>query len=384
MKKRQIKIVILVIFSIIIFFLIREKVANYSSKNNKEPLFEAMYYSKLSKGKVQCVLCPKKCIIKDGQRGFCNTRINKAGKLYSLVYGRPIRKPWILSVDKMPLLSVVSGHKALMVSTVGCNMRCKFCLTWYYSQAKPEEIQSVNLTPEDIITQAIENNCNAIIYEGNEPTVFYEYMLDIAKLAKKRGILNLLVTSGYINPEPLRQLCKYMDIIILGIKGPSDEFYRKYCGGELKPVLEAIKIISEEKSASLHIAYVTIPTLSDDMEQIRQLATYIKNTIGEDVPFCIQRYKPSYKLINLPLTPIETLIKAQKVAKEVGLKNVFIREYNITEPAFDECIYCSKCHKPLACREGMQISVNNIQNDRCKFCGQEISVFLRLKNKQNK
>ncbi len=379
-KLRQIA-TILVIIGIIIFFLNKGLVKEILSENNNDPLVEAMYYSKLSNSKVQCLLCPKKCILKDGQRGFCNVRINRGGKLYSLVYGRPV-KPWILPINKTPLLLAASGYKVLIVSTAGCNMRCHFCLTWQLSQAKPEEIQSTNLTPEDIINQAVKNNCNVIVYTSNEPTVFYEYMLDIAKLAREKEIINVLSTSGYINPEPLRQLCRYMDYISLGIKGFSDKFYNKYCSGELKPILEAIRVISEEK-IDLEVVYVVIPTLNDDIEQIRQLATYVKDNLGEDVPFYFYRYKPSFKLKHLPLTPIETLMTAQKTAKEAGLNNVFIHEPNINNPELDETIYCPKCNKLLVRRRGgIHILVNNIQNGKCKFCGQDIPLIWWLKHGQ--
>ena len=374
MRKLEIKITILVIIGIIISFLIKGIVKNNLSKNNNGPLVEAMYYSNLSQNKVQCVLCPKKCMLKDGQKGFCNTRINKGGKLYSLVYGRPAN-PRILSLNKMPLFLAASGYRVLLVSTAGCNMRCKFCIVWQLSQAKPEEIQSDYLTPEDIITQAIENNCNVIVYTSNEPTVFYEYMLDIAKLAREKGIINILSTSGYINPEPLRRLCKYMDGVTLGIKSFSDDFYHKYSNGELGPILESMKVISEEK-VPFEVVYVVIPTLNDDMEQIKRLAIYVKSNSGEETPFYFYRYKPSYKLINLPLTPMETLLKAQKVAKEVGLKNVYIHEPNIENPELDECLYCPKCNKLLVRRRGgIKILVDNIKNGRCKFCGQEIPVI---------
>lgn len=381
----EVKITILVILGILVFFLIRKAAENNLCKTNNTTLTEAMYYSKLNNGLVKCLLCPKGCILKDKQRGFCNVRVNEGGKLYSLVYGKPV-EPRILPINRMPLLLAASQYKVMLISTAGCNMQCKFCLIWPLSQAKPEEIQGVNLSPKDIVAQAEKNNCNVILYTSNEPTVFYEYMLDIAKLAREKGIINILSTSGYINPVPLRRLCRYMDGITLGVKGFSGDFYHKYTNGELAPILESMKIISEEK-VPLEVAYVVIPTLNDNMNEIKGLATYVKSNLGADTPFYFYRYKPSYKLINLPLTPMETLIKAQKTAKEAGLKNVYIHEPNIENPESDECIYCPKCKKLLVRRRGgIKILADNIKNGRCKFCGQEIPVisWLGRQNKKNK
>lgn len=372
--------------------------------NSDLPIKEAMYYTKLTNNNVQCLICPRKCIIKAGQRGFCNARINKKGKLYTLVYGRTVLKPdYIFSTRS--LIYTTIPYNMLKMGTGTCNLKCKFCITWPLSQAKPEDLSNITYAsnqdrkapvnnrkidaitqasvvpnyfkPEDIINYAKVHNCKIINYTLSEPAVYYEYMLEIAKLARKEGLINILATSGYINKEPLMELLKYIDGVSFSIKGFTNDFYQKYCSAEIGPVLETLKLL-EKEGVNYEITYVVIPTLNDDSEQIRKMCLWIKENLGEDTQLHFYRYHPSYLLQNLPPTPIATLEAAREIAYKSGLKYVYI--YYLGEglaPDFEEKLYCPNCKKLILYRKGRKLPlVNNTSNGRCKFCGAKFNRLM--------
>jgi len=329
----------------------------------------ASYWQKVRDGIVQCLLCPRKCILDVGQRGICTVRINKDGKLYTLGYGNPVSVQ-IDPIEKKPFFHVTPGEPTFSLAVAGCNMRCLFCQNWQISQSKPDETLNYDLPPEGVVNKAIENNCKFIVYTYTEPTVFYEYMLDIAKLAKQRGLKNAMHTCGYINPEPLRELLKYMDAVNVDLKGFTEEFYAKMgLLAELRPVLETIKIVKQE-GVWLEITSLLIPGANDDPKKIREMCVWIKENLGDDVPIHFSRFMPAFKLKNLPPTPIEKLEEAYKIAKDVGLKYVYIG--NVPGHP-QENTYCPNCGKVIVRRVGYQISENSIKEGKCKFCGYKIA-----------
>ncbi len=329
---------------------------------------EAKYYLQLSGGKVQCQLCPNQCILKDGERGICRVRENIGGKLYTLVYGQPCSLA-IDPIEKGPIFHMSPGAKTLTVATAGCNLNCKYCQNWQFALVKPEGTKNYDLSPEAAVDLALANECEAIVFTYTEATVFYEYMLDIAKLAHEQGLKNVLITAGYINPEPLRELCQYFDAIKVDLKGFSQEFYRQICSAQLQPVLETLKVIKEE-GVWLEIVNLVIPTLNDDINQIRQMCQWIKENLGRDVPLHFSRFWPSYKLSNLTSTSVGVLEMAIQMAREIGLKYVYIGNLPGHE-AGDT--YCPKCGQCLVKRIGyVGVEENNIVDGKCKFCGETI------------
>ncbi len=334
---------------------------------------KALYWKKLDSNRVQCLLCPRKCILRDGQRGVCGVRINKHGILYTLGYGNPVAVH-IDPIEKKPFFHVFPGAKTLSLAVAGCNMRCKFCQNWLISQSRPDETQNYILSPKDIVELAIKYNCEFIVFTYTEPTVFYEYMLDIAKLAKKRGLKTAMHTCGYINPAPLKELLKYLDAVNVDLKGFNEEFYQNMGAyAKLEPVLETLKII-KKSGVWLEITNLVIPGLNDSEQEIRKMCEWIKENLGTDTPLHFSRFFPAYKLRNLPPTPISTLQKAYKIAKSVGLKYVYIGNV-VGNPA--ESTYCPKCGKVLIERVGYKILKNNIVKGRCKFCGEKIPGIWR-------
>ena len=318
---------------------------------------------------VQCVLCPRKCVLAPGQRGICTVRINKDGLLYTLGYGNPVAVN-IDPIEKKPFFHVLPGTEAFSIAVAGCNMRCLFCQNWQISQSKPDEVTAYDMPPETVVAEALKNNCPFIVYTYTEPTVFYEYMLDISKLARQKGLMNGMHTCGYINPEPLKELLKYMDAVNVDLKGFREDFYNKMgMMASLSPVLDTLKTIKRE-GVWLEITNLLIPGQNDDPEDIKKMCLWIKENLGDDVPLHFSRFMPSFRLQNLPPTPVEKLEEAYAIACRIGLKYVYIGNV----PGHPrESTYCPKCKKLIVKRVGYRVLENNIQDGKCKFCGYGIS-----------
>lgn len=331
-------------------------------------LHDALYYKKMPGNKVKCLIDPLECELGEFERGLCRVKVNIGGELKTLVYGK-IASMHIDPVEKKPLFHVLPGAQSFSFATAGCNLGCVFCQNWELSQANPEDIPHYNLSPEEIVELALKNKCATIAYTYSEPIIFYEYMLDTAKLARKRGLKNLMVTAGYINPEPLRELCKYIDAANVDLKGFSDEYYRQIVFGDLDTVLQTLKIMQEEK-VWIEITNLIEPTLNDNLENIRQMCVWIRENLGVDVPLHFSRFYPMYKLKNLPPTPVKTLEEARRIAQEEGLQYVYIG--NVYGHSAENTL-CPKDKKTLVVRVGHNIIENNLAGGRCKFCGEEIA-----------
>jgi pyruvate formate lyase activating enzyme len=338
------------------------------SKNTTTKPKLAMYYQKLNKNTVQCNLCLKRCKILEGKRGFCRVRENKNGELYTIVYGKPIGLQ-IDPIELEPMYHLIPGHKNLCVYTASCNFRCKHCHNWHITQRSFEELSHKNYSPEEVIKEAKKLGCKSISHSINEPTVFYEYMYDIAKIAKQHSLKVLLHTNGSLNPEPLKELLKYVDAVTVDLKGFNKKFYTEIPEGELEHILGTLKIIRQEK-IHLEIVNLVIPTLNDNLDDIKNMCQWIKTNLGEEVPLHFTRFSPSFKLIHLPHTPITTLEQARGIARQSGLKYVYIG--NVAGHKGNNT-YCPRCNKLLIKRSHYIVLENKIgQSGACKFCKTEI------------
>jgi pyruvate formate lyase activating enzyme len=317
---------------------------------------------------VQCNLCPHRCIIADGERGICRVRENQSGRLYSMVYGNPCAVH-VDPIEKKPFYHFLPTIGAFSLATAGCNLRCLYCQNWSISQVTPEETQNHDLPPEAVLRYAREYNAPVIAYTYSEPTAFYEYMLDTARLAREAGLLNVVISAGFINPEPLRELCQAVDAIKIDLKGYDEEFYREVCEGELEPVLEAIRTIYES-GVHLEIVNLVVPTLNDDLDQLRALSRWIARDLSPGVPLHFSRFHPDYKLANLPPTPVETLEQAREIALEEGVR--FVYAGNVPgHPA--NHTYCPACGEVLIERQGYNVLSYHIKDGTCEFCGEAIT-----------
>jgi len=312
---------------------------------------------------VQCELCPTACELADYQVGGCRTRINRDGKLYSLVYGRPCAVA-VDPIEKKPFFHFLPATRAFSIATAGCVLGCKFCQNWQISQAAPGDVDSYDLPPADVVRQAAVYDCRSITYTYTEPTVFYEYMYDTAVIARKFGIRNTMHSCGYINEKPLRQLAKQLDAADIDLKAFTEDFYSRICGGRLKPVLDSLVTLRQEK-VWLEITNLVIPTLNDDPVKIREMCQWIVKNLGPDVPVHFSRFAPMYKLKDLPPTPLATLEDARKVAMDAGVRYAYIG--NIRSDG--ENTYCHRCRKRIIERIGYFVKENHVVRGTCRFCG---------------
>jgi pyruvate formate lyase activating enzyme len=332
------------------------------------PAKEAQFYKKLENKIVQCLLCPRRCTIPSGSRGFCGVRENREGVLYTLSYAKPVAIH-IDPIEKKPLFHFLPSSTAFSVATAGCNLKCKFCQNWEISQKKPEEVEYEYIKPADLVQRAKESGAPVIAYTYTEPTIFYEYMLETAKLAKEAGLRNMMHSNGYINEEPLRQLAKYLDAANIDLKGFTNDYYFKMTEGSLEPVLDTLKILKQE-GVHIEITTLILSGYNDDEASLTKMCLWIKENLGPDVPLHFSRFFPMYKLVALNPTPVTALEKARQIALNCGLKYVYIG--NVAgHPA--ENTYCPKCKKMLIERQGYFVLENNIKDGKCKFCAEVIA-----------
>jgi pyruvate formate lyase activating enzyme len=316
---------------------------------------------------VKCELCPKGCIISEGQRGDCRVRENRGGKLYTMVYGNPCAVH-ADPIEKKPFYHFLPTSVAFSIATAGCNLHCKYCQNWEISQFPPEELDHYDLPPELVVENALRTGSHSIAYTYSEPTIFYEYMVDTARVARENGLRNVVISAGYINPGPLRELCRTVDAIKIDLKGFNDEFYEEVCDGTLQPVLDTIKLIHEE-GVYLEIVNLVVTTLNDDLDELRELARWIVDNVGPDVPTHFNRFQPQYQLRNLPATPVESLEAAQAAAMEEGMNYVYMG--NVPgHPA--NHTYCARCGEPIIMRQGFAVFEYHIREGTCEYCGNPV------------
>jgi len=325
------------------------------------------YFTSLDGGNIQCELCPHRCRVAKGKRGICRVRENRDGKYYSLVYGNPCAVH-LDPIEKKPLFHVLPGTTSFSLATAGCNFHCKFCQNWEISQAAPEDVTSFEVPLELMVKRAKEVGARSVAYTYAEPTIFYEYMIDIGTLAKKSGLLNVYHSNGFINPVPLKNLCKVLDAANIDLKGFSDDFYQELCGGNLAPVLETLKTLKREK-VHLEITNLVIPTKNDEMSMVKEMCLWVKKELGADTPIHFSRFYPLYKLKTLPQTPVSTLDKARAVALSAGLEYVYVGNVPGHE---GENTFCPKCKKMVIQRTGYMVGEINLKAGKCRYCGKPI------------
>lgn len=326
---------------------------------------EASFYEKRSNGKVACNLCRHHCLISDGKRGLCCVRENRNGVLYTRVYGNPCS--WHVDpVEKKPLYHFFPGSKAFSIATVGCNFRCLHCQNHEISQLPRDQdrIEGHPMTPEEVVEQARQARCTSISYTYTEPTIFYEYAFDCAKLAHEAGIYNNFVTNGYIEEGPVTAIKPYLDAANIDLKSFSPAFYRKVCGAKLDGVLASIRKY-KELGIWIELTTLIIPRYNDSDDEFKKIAAFIAGEIGVETPWHVSAFYPTYKLTDSYRTPPETLLRARQIGQEAGLRYV----YTGNIPGIDgESTYCYNCKKAVIKRWGFTITENNLEAGRCKFC----------------
>lgn len=295
-------------------------------------------------------------------------RLNQNGKLYTLVYGKPCAVH-IDPIEKKPMYHMLPRSTSFSIATAGCCMHCKYCQNWEISQAFPEDTPNYDLLPENLVKVAGEKGCSSIAYTYTEPTIFYEYMIDSCRLARARNIKNVYVTCGAVNPEPLAELTPVMDGANVDLKAFTNEFYIKVVGGTKEPVMHSIKYLYEN-GVITEVTNLVVPTLNDDFGMIREMCEWLAGEVSRDVPLHFSRFHPTYKLRHLPPTPYLTLTKAHKIAKDAGLKYVYVG--NVLEREYQNT-YCPGCGKIVIARAGYRVLYVDVTADgHCEHCGEKI------------
>jgi pyruvate formate lyase activating enzyme len=329
---------------------------------------EALFYENVNHD-VRCHLCHHNCLIKDGKGGICGVRENHEGKLFSLVYGKSIASE-VDPIEKKPLFHFYPGSTAYSIATVGCNFRCLNCQNWDISQmpkGKSGKITGYKLTPEEIVDNAKRLGCKTIAYTYTEPTIFFEYAYDTAKIAHKEGIKNIFVTNGYTSSEAIREIALYLDAANIDLKFFSEDIYQKVCGAKMQPVIDNIRLY-KKLGIWIEVTTLIIPGYSDDENHLKGIAEIIRSN-GIDIPWHVTAFYPAYKLLDVKPTPAESLQKAREIGLKAGLRYVY--EGNIPGEG-GENTYCYNCQEPLIIRYGFAILENRLVNGKCPKCNQKI------------
>ena len=317
---------------------------------------------------MKCLLCAHGCVLKPGQRGRCRARANVGGELRSLVYGRPAAVH-VDPIEKKPFYHFLPGAEAYSFGTAGCPFHCKFCQNWELSQSAPEDLDTTVTTATETVAAAASRRAPIIAFTYNEPTVFTEYLLDIAREARKRAIRTVMVSCGFMNQAPLDEMCGALDAIKIDLKGFSETFYRTVSDAQLQPVLRSIRQI-DRRGVHLELVNLVVPTLNDSDQALRALVNWVAAELGPDVPLHFTRFYPNYQLLNLPPTPIATLDRARKFAIDRGLRYVYAG--NVPDSPGNHT-YCPKCRRIVVERSGFFVTANHLAGGRCAFCRQAIA-----------
>lgn len=328
---------------------------------------EAMFWETGPDKKVKCVLCPRECEVADVERGYCGVRENQGGRYQTLVYGA-LCSANLDPIEKKPLFHYLPGTSALSIATAGCNVECKFCQNWEISQFRPEQVESILVPPDQLIDACKREHSPTVAHTYSEPVIFYEYVHDSAALGRSHGVGAVMISNGYIQEEPLRELCKYLTAVKIDLKAFTESFYKEQCAGELAPVLKTLETL-RDIGIWFEIVVLIIPTLNDSEEEIRQMSRWVVKQLGPNVPMHFTRFHPTYRMTNLPRTPISTLERCRRIAMECGVHFVYAGNVPM-HPG--ENTYCPGCNHTLIRRAGYQIVTNNIEKGRCPECGAEI------------
>jgi pyruvate formate lyase activating enzyme len=331
---------------------------------------DASFYKKLDNSKVECNLCSHKCKISEGSTGICGVRQNKDGKLYSLIYGlcsSMASDP----IEKKPLYHFYPGSSVFSIGTVGCNFSCLHCQNYSISTAKPDFSYMKKITPDDVVDFAKEQDCKGVAFTYNEPSIWYEFTLDSAKLAKKQGLYTVYVTNGYISEGPLREISPVLDAMNIDVKAFTDSFYKKVCKAKLQPVLD-ICILAKELGIHLELTYLVIPGYNDSEKEVESFCRWVVEKLGYSTPVHFSRFHPDYNMLNVSRTPMDTMINVFNIAKKTGLSFVYLG--NVSNGDYENTI-CPKCGNICVKRVGFSTRTTGLDKGNCSNCGEKLGII---------
>jgi len=338
------------------------------------PAHEARWWRPLPNGKLLCFLCPRLCEIPAGKAGFCFIRKNEGGRLVSLGYGHSTGFA-VDPIEKKPLNHFLPGTNVLSFGTAGCNLGCKFCQNWDISKARLDERRSEVGSPQDVVELAIRSGCASIAYTYNDPVIWAEYAIDIARVAREAGLKNVFVTAGYVTPEARAEVFQYMDAANVDLKAFSEDFYRHVTLSHLEPVKETLVWLKHETDVWFEITTLLIPGHNDSDREIADECAWIERSLGRDVPVHFTAFHPDFKMTQPPRTPASTLLRARRIALDTGLRYVYVGNVHERD---GQTTFCASCGAALIRRDWHAIVSYRMDENRCAQCGAVVpGVFRR-------
>ena len=332
---------------------------------------EAMFYRREEAEQLRCTLCPRSCRIAPGKCGYCGVRRNSGGRLEALTWCRPAAVQ-IDPIEKKPLAFFLPGSRTFSLGTFGCNLGCVFCQNDELSRGSyPLGFREREVAPEEIVEAALRHGCRSVAFTYNEPGIWFEYIMDVMRADPDLHLV--LVTNGFLNEEPLRQLCGVADAINLDVKGFTEDFYGKICEGRLADVMRSARIIRDE-GVHLEITYLVIPGHNDSEDEVGSFCGWVRDELGADVPVHFTRFHPDFEMMDVPMTPVETVMRCREIGMGCGLEYVFVGNV-VTEHA--DNTYCPGCGAMLVSRLGYLVDIVGLDGDRCSSCGRRIPIRLR-------
>lgn len=326
-----------------------------------KPQHPTHYWHPVEEGRVQCDICPHQCKLKEGQRGLCYVRGNEAGKIVLYSYGRSSGF-CIDPIEKKPLNHFLPGTPVLSFGTAGCNLSCKFCQNWDMSKSRQMDTLASQASPEMLADACVNTSCRSIAYTYNDPIIFMEYAVDVAQACKERNIKSVAVSAGFVMPEPRVAFFSHMDAANIDLKGFSEQFYRKFCGGHLQNVLDTLSYLVHETRCWVEITNLIIPGENDDPNELQAMCDWIRGNLGVYVPLHFTAFHPDYKMLEYPRTPLRTLERARRIALDSGLKHVYTGNLAAIDSG---STYCSQCNQLLIERSQYQLGRWNLDTEGC-------------------
>ena len=332
---------------------------------------EARMWREADEGAVDCFLCSHRCHIASAKRGVCDVRENRDGALYTLTYGQLISAN-VDPIEKKPLYHFLPGTRSYSIATQGCNFRCQFCQNWQISQVSGDRIAGRPTTPEQVVAAAQRSNCASIAYTYTEPTIYFEFAEDCARLAKERGLKNCFVTNGYESPETVDVMAGLIDAANVDVKAFNDDFYRRLCKARLQPVLDAVRRM-RETGILVEVTTLLVPGQNDDEDELKALAEWLVG-VSTDLPWHVSRYHPNYQFDKAPATPPDRIFRAVEIGKDAGLRYVYAGNLRAGDLEHTFCHACGQC---VIRRNGFWIEQMALNGDCCGYCGEKLPVLVR-------
>lgn len=339
-------------------------------------IVKTKFWHLLDDGRVQCDLCPRECKLHEGQQGLCFVRANQDNELVLTTYGRSSGF-CIDPIEKKPLNHFLPGSPVFSFGTAGCNLACKFCQNWDMSKSREMDTLADAASPEMIALTAKEHGCSSVAFTYNDPVIFHEYAIDVAKACREHDIKTVAVTAGYVNPEPRAEFYQYMDAANVDLKAFTERFYHKITGSHLEPILDTLKYIKHETDCWLETTTLIIPGENDSEKELTEMCEWVVEHLGADVPMHFSAFHPDYKMLDIASTPPETLVMARDIAMKAGVRYAYVGNVHNKDA---DSTWCHNCGELLIERDWYELGKWNLTEDACcSSCGTELSGVFESK-----